>query len=182
LLKWFSMPEWMTAKFGVLQLPGNIQQGQLMLVSSKDQFLLALWKAFGRVGLRVNVTSSCGWLPITNVVWLGLEHPLSPCWPLCSQEGETIIHLLVACVLSWQFWYELRWWSSAMNREGPKYDLKGKISTSLETLLVLWSLATSVLTKLHHCWASTKDGASEPLPSSRRVFLWWLVVWNQWRG
>jgi hypothetical protein len=34
-----------------LHLPRNIQQGQLVTVSSKDQFLLDLGNAYGRVGL-----------------------------------------------------------------------------------------------------------------------------------
>lgn len=169
LLKWFSVQEWMTGKFGFLQLPGNIQKGWLMLVSSKYQFLLALGKAFGSVGLRVNVASSCGWLPITNVRWLGLEHPLSPCWPLCDQKGETINHILVACLFSWQFWFELRWWSLAMNREGGQIWLERKNKhiirnfTSSGVHGPLWSSLSSTIVGLN-------------LPSSGRVFLWWLVV------
>lgn len=57
----------MIGRFGILHHPGNIQQGQLMMVSSKDPFLLALGNPFGRDGLSVNVTSSSGKLPITNV-------------------------------------------------------------------------------------------------------------------
>jgi len=78
------------------------------MVSSKDKFLFALGNHL--VGLWVNVAYSRGCLPITNVgadrlARRGLQHP--PCCPLCDQEGETINHLLVASVFSWQFWFAL---------------------------------------------------------------------------
>jgi hypothetical protein len=38
-----------------------------------------------------------------QLAWRGLPHP-EHC-PLCDQEDETLDHLLVSCVLTWQFWY-----------------------------------------------------------------------------
>ena len=35
----------------------------------------------------------------------GLNHP--PKFPLCSQDGETIDHLLVFCVFIRQFWFNI---------------------------------------------------------------------------
>jgi hypothetical protein len=53
------------------------------------------------------------WLVLHNKCWTadrlakrGLPHP-SSC-PLCDQEGESIHHLLVSCVLARQFWYLLQ--------------------------------------------------------------------------
>jgi hypothetical protein len=52
------------------------------------------------------------WLVLHNKCWTadrlarkGLPHP-STC-PLCDQEGESIHHLLVSCVLARQFWFLL---------------------------------------------------------------------------
>lgn len=52
------------------------------------------------------------WLAAHNKCWTvdrlarrGLQYP--PRCPLCDQEGETINHLLVACVYSRQFWFGL---------------------------------------------------------------------------
>ena len=52
------------------------------------------------------------WLAAHNKCWTvdplarqGLQYP--PRCPLCDQEGETINHLLLASVFSWQFWFRL---------------------------------------------------------------------------
>jgi hypothetical protein len=99
-------PEVDDSTFGVLHLLRNIQQSRLMIVASKDQYILALGNTFGRVRFQVNVASSCGWFVVHNKCWTvdwGLQHP--PRCPLCDQESEIVNHLLVACIFSWQFWF-----------------------------------------------------------------------------
>ena len=74
-------PEVDDSTFGILHLLRNIQRSRLMIVSSKDQYILALGNTFGRVGFRVNFASSCGWLSywmVDRLAHRGLQHP--PRW------------------------------------------------------------------------------------------------------
>jgi len=79
-------------------------------------FLLELFtsdpgKESGRAGHLASANSSCGRQHTKNVGQLnalqkkGLPHP-ALC-PLCDQVEETLDHLLVSCVFSRQFWFNL---------------------------------------------------------------------------
>ena len=116
--------------------------------------------AFGRVGLRVNA-ASCGWRPTTNVGrltrWLARVCNMPPCCPLCNQEGETINHLLVACVYSLQFWFGLLQTMGLLNlspqsREFPSMagrineGVIGQVRQGLNSIIILrtWTIVTTV--------------------------------------
>jgi hypothetical protein len=81
-----------------------------MMVSFKAPFNLVHGSVFGEPGLLTNAVFSCGWsctesagLQIVLLGWV-LHH--KKCL-LCDQEEETISHLLVSCVFSRAFWFEL---------------------------------------------------------------------------
>ena len=81
----------------------------------------------------------------------GLSHP--PKCPLCGQDGETIDHLLVFCVFTRQFWfnilqlfelqiivphvddhYFIDWWAGASSR------FSGQVEKGVNSIIILGSL------------------------------------------
>jgi hypothetical protein len=81
-----------------------------MMVSFKAPFNLVHGSVFGEPGLLTNAVFSCGWSCTESaglqIVLLGWVLPHKKCL-LCDQEEETISHLLVTCVFSRAFWFEL---------------------------------------------------------------------------
>ena len=80
----------------------------------------------------------------------GFNHP--PKCPLCDQVGETIDHLLVSCVFTWQFWFSILqefglqaiapqledccfidWWAGASSR------FSGQVKKGVNSIIILGS-------------------------------------------
>jgi hypothetical protein len=78
--------------------------------SSRDQFIshyTRVWKTWAPPRCKFFL-----WLAAHNRCWIadrlakrGLDHP--PKCPLCDQKDETLDHLLVSCVLTRDFWFQL---------------------------------------------------------------------------
>jgi hypothetical protein len=99
------------------------------------------------------------WTAALNLCWTadrlarkGLPHPAA--CPFCDQVEETVDHLLVACVFSWQFWFNVLqqfnlqilapqtdpsffdWWAAASSR------VDGQVQKGLNSIIILaaWSI------------------------------------------
>lgn len=97
--------------FSVLPQMVSIQQKWLTKDSSWDLPFSATIPGCGGLGPRLNEDFFL-WLVAHNRCWTadrlarrGLDHP--PICPLCDQEEETLDHLLVSCVFSRIFWFQL---------------------------------------------------------------------------
>ena len=83
--------------------------GQYSTKSVYEAFFCWSWKEFGRVGHLAkffvkSATHRKCWTA-DSLAKKGLPHP-AVC-PLCDQVEETLDHLLIACVFSSQFWFNL---------------------------------------------------------------------------
>jgi len=116
-----------------------------------------LWKSWAPNKCKVFL-----WLAIRNRCWTadrlakrGLPHP-DRC-PLCDQEGETVQHLLVSCVVARQVWFNLlqplnlgdyiprqqecsfaEWWRKLMKRVKKEYK-RGVNSLIILGAWLLWN-------------------------------------------
>lgn len=90
---------------------GSTQPNLRMMHYSRGQPDLLCMSAFGNHGPLLNAIFFM-WLVAHNPCWTadrlarrGLPHP-DKC-PLCDQEYECIEHLLIGCVFSRQFWFDI---------------------------------------------------------------------------